>query len=168
MNKFSSATKIESKINSIQDLANQDDIAYGVLSSGTTYDFFREATIPLYQKMFQAMTNKQSYSTSTTAALQRVRSGGYAYLTDEPVLQYKHQRRPCNTFLLRNLLMAKGYGLGLQLNSEWTQLFSVRILKVSNTARYILLFLVSSVLFCILLQIKEALARESLEGQFLD
>ena len=80
--------------------------------------------------MFQRMTDKNSFSTSTTAAIERVRSGGYAYLTDEPVLQYKHQRRPCNTFLLGNLLMAKGYGLGLPLNSEWTQLLSVRILKV--------------------------------------
>ena len=127
---FVTATKIESKINSIQELANQDELSYGVLSSGTTYDFFREATIPLYHKMYQTMNSKNSYSKSTTAAIQRVRAGGYAYLTEEPVLQYIHQRQPCNTFLLKNLLMAKGYGLGLQVNSEWTQLLSVRILKV--------------------------------------
>ena len=76
------------------------------------------------------MTRKNSYAKSSTSAVKRVRQGGYAYLTDGPVLQYKHQRKPCNTFLLKNLLMAKGYGLGLPLNSEWTQLLSVRILKV--------------------------------------
>lgn len=124
------ATKIESKINSIEELAGQDELLYGVLSSGTTYNFFRESTIPLYQSMFKTMTRKSSYAKSSTSAVKRVRQGGYAYLTDGPVLQYKHQRKPCNTFLLRNLLMAKGYGLGLPLNSEWTQLLSVRILKV--------------------------------------
>ncbi len=68
--------------------------------------------------------------------------GGYAYLTDGPVLKYKHQRKPCNTFLLKNLLMAKGYGLGLQLRSEWTQLISVRILKVrSSNHSLVLLFI---------------------------
>ena len=127
---FVLATKIESKINSIEELAGQDELLYGVLSSGTTYTFFRESTIPLYQTMFKTMTRKNSYAKSSTSAVKRVRQGGYAYLTDGPVLQYKHQRKPCNTFLLKNLLMAKGYGLGLPLNSEWTQLLSVRILKV--------------------------------------
>ena len=46
---FVLATKIESKINSIEELAGQDELLYGVLSSGTTYNFFRESTIPLYQ-----------------------------------------------------------------------------------------------------------------------
>lgn len=78
------------------------------------------------------MTSKGTFAKSSTSAVQRVRNGGYAYLTDGPVLKYKHQRKPCNTFLLKNLLMAKGYGLGLQLNSEWTQLLSVRILKVCS------------------------------------
>ena len=129
------ASNIVSKINSLQDLANQDEIDYGIYYGGSTYKFFRNATIPLYRKMFETMKRKKSFATSSTEAVERVRRGGYAYMTDGPILSYKNKRQPCDTALLENLLMAKGYGIALQLNSEWTNLLSVSILQVSTCTR---------------------------------
>ncbi len=72
---FLSATKIESQINSLEDLADQDEMQYGVLQSGTTFEFFKEATIPLYKKMYKTMTSKSSFGKTTTKAVERVRKG---------------------------------------------------------------------------------------------
>ena len=60
----------------------------------------------------------------------KVRKGGFAYLTDEPYLDYYNKKSPCNTMMLKNLLEAKSYGIGLERNSDLTNQFSVEILKV--------------------------------------
>ena len=81
--------------------------------------------------MFSTMERKNSFAKNTKSAVARVRKGGYAYLTDDPILNYANKRKPCNTMLLRNLLQSQSYGLGLQQNSEWTNPISVKILNVS-------------------------------------
>ena len=120
---------METSIKSLEDLAKQDEIAYGVLEGGQTQSFFKKSKIPLYRKMFGQMQTRRSFSTSTTEAIMKVREGGYAYLTEHPMLSYHNQQRPCNTVLLKNLLEAKSYGLGLRIDSEWTNPLSVEILK---------------------------------------
>ena len=119
---------METSIKSLEDLAKQDDIAYGVLDGGQTQSFFKNSKIPLYRKMFGQMQTKQSFATSTSSAIKDVRRGGYAYLTEHPILSYHNQQNPCDTVLLRNLLEAKSYGLGLRIDSEWTNPLSVQIL----------------------------------------
>eukprot|EP00795_Rhopilema_esculentum_P009215 gene9215-16892_t len=121
---------METSIKSLEDLAKQDDIAYGVLDGGQTQSFFKNSKIPLYRKMFGQMQTKQSFATSTSSAIKDVRRGGYAYLTEHPMLSYHNQQSPCDTVLLRNLLEAKSYGLGLRIDSEWTNPLSVQILML--------------------------------------
>ena len=124
---------METSIKSLDDLAKQDSIAYGVLEGGQTQSFFKNSKIPLYRKMYGQMQTRKSFSTSTANAIVKVRQGGYAYLTEHPMLSYYNQQKPCNTVLLQNLLEAKSYGLGLRIDSEWTNPLSVHILNVSLT-----------------------------------
>ena len=121
---------METSIKSLEDLAKQDEIAYGVLDGGQTQSFFKNSKIPLYRKMFGQMQTKHTFATSTSSAIASVRRGGYAYLTEHPMLSYHNQQKPCNTVLLKNLLEAKSYGLGLRIDSEWTNPLSVQILMV--------------------------------------
>lgn len=77
------------------------------------------------------MKRGNTFVNSTKDGVARVRQGGFAYLTDEPYLDYYNMKDPCDTMMLKNLLEAKSYGIGLQRYSDLTNQFSVAILEVS-------------------------------------
>lgn len=119
-------------INSLEELENQNKTKYGVLSSGSVQKFFKESEDPLYLKMFSHMREHQTFVNATSEGVKKARSEDYAYITEQPYLEYYNQQKPCNTRLLNNLLQAKGYGIGLQQNSPYTNRISVAILVVSD------------------------------------
>ena len=124
------AKNAKSNINSLDDLANQNEIEYGVLKGGSLATFFEKSEVSIYSKMYQTMKRENNFVNSTKEGVARVRKGRFAYLTDEPYLDYYDKKSPCNTMMLKNLLEAKSYGIGLQRNSDLTNQFSVAILKV--------------------------------------
>lgn len=119
-------------INSLEELENQNKTKYGVLSNGSVQKFFKESEDPLYLKMFSHMREHQTFVNATSEGVKKARSEDYAYITEQPFLEYYNQQKPCNTRLLNNLLQAKGYGIGLQQNSPYTNRISVAILAVSD------------------------------------
>ena len=109
----------------------QKDIKYGVYKDGSLHDFFKNSYISPYKEMFFNMrTYEGAFVSSTRVGVDKVRQGNFAYLTDEPYLNYYNQKKPCNTRLVKGLLETKGYGIGIQRNSDLTNSLSVAILKV--------------------------------------
>ena len=94
--------------------------------------FFKESEDPLYLKMFSHMREHQTFVNATSEGVKKARSEDYAYITEQPYLEYYNQQKPCNTRLLSTLLQAKSYGIALQQNSPYTDRISVAILAVSN------------------------------------
>lgn len=127
---YFTAKNTKRSINSLSDLANQKEIDYGVLNGGSLYTFFSQSEVEIYEKMFNRMKSEATFVNSTKEGVQKVREGGFAYLTDGPYLDYYNSREPCNTMMLENLLEAKSYGIALQRNSELTNQFSVAILQL--------------------------------------
>ena len=82
--------------------------------------------------MYNTMKKGNTFVNSTKDGVAKVQEGGFAYLTDEPYLDYYNMKEPCNTTMLKNLLEAKSYGIALQRNSELTDQISVAILKVTR------------------------------------
>lgn len=119
-------------INSLEELENQNNTKYGVLSNGSVQKFFKESEDPLHLKMYSHMREHQTFVNATSEGVKKARSEDYAYITEQPYLEYYNQQKPCNTRLLNNLLQAKGYGIGLQQNSPYTNRISVAILAVSD------------------------------------
>lgn len=119
-------------INSLEELENQTEIKYGVLDNGSVQTFFKTSPEPLYRKMFSHMREHKTTVRSTAEGVEKARKEKYAYITEAPYLEYYNQQKPCNTRLLNNLLQAKGYGVGLQKNSPYTNQISVAILEVSR------------------------------------
>ena len=95
-------------------------------------NFFKNSEDPLYRKMFSHMREHKTAVKSTAMGVEKARTEKYAYLTERPYLEYYNQQKPCNTRLLNNLLQSKGYGIGLQKNSQYTNKISVAILQVSS------------------------------------
>lgn len=113
-------------------MENQSETKYGVLNNGSVQKFFQNSEDPLYMKMFSHMREHKTFVDATSEGVKKARSENYAYITEQPYLEYYNQQKPCNTRLLNNLLQAKGYGIGLQQNSPYTNRISVAILAVSD------------------------------------
>ncbi|XP_020899711.1 glutamate receptor 2 isoform X2 [Exaiptasia diaphana] len=127
---YFTAKNAKSTINSLEDLVSQDKVKYGVLNGGSLYTFFENSKVRTYKKMFARMKTLNTFVPSTKVGVNISRQGNFAYLTDQPSLDYYNQRKPCNTMLVKNLLDAKSYAIGLQRNSEWTNKISVTILEL--------------------------------------
>ncbi|KAK5970110.1 Ligand-gated ion channel [Trichostrongylus colubriformis] len=55
---FLTLEKMTPPIESVEDLANQNKILYGVVKGGSTAAFFEDSTVPLYKKMWDFMTDE--------------------------------------------------------------------------------------------------------------
>ncbi|KAM7434376.1 hypothetical protein ABFA07_015550 [Porites harrisoni] len=117
-------------INSLEALANQNEMKYGVMDGGSVKKFFETSENSLYRKMFSHMREYKTFVPNTTTGVKRAREENYAYITEYPYLEYHNQQKPCNTKLLNNLIQTKSYGLGLQRNSPYTNRITVAILKL--------------------------------------
>lgn len=122
--------RTEGTISSLEGLANQDKIRYGVMEGGSVQKFFETSEDSLYRKMFSHMREYKTDVNGTRAGVEKARREDYAYITEYPYLEYYNQQKPCNTKLLKNLIQTKSYGIGLQRNSPYTNRITVAILKV--------------------------------------
>nr|CDJ86996.1 Glutamate receptor and Ionotropic glutamate receptor domain containing protein [Haemonchus contortus] len=107
---FLTLEKMAPPIESVEDLANQNKIRYGVVKGGSTAAFFEDSTVPLYKKMWDFMQDEhnkflrdqasESVFVDTYAeGIERVRKskGKYAFLLEETTNNYEGGRKPCNT-----------------------------------------------------------------------
>ncbi|KAJ7387560.1 hypothetical protein OS493_000891 [Desmophyllum pertusum] len=117
-------------INSLEELESQKETKYGVLNTGSVKKFFENSEDPLHLGMFSHMREYHTFVNTTSEGVKKARNENYAYITEKPYLEYYNQQKPCNTRLLNNLLQAKGYGIGLQKNSPYTNKISVAILAL--------------------------------------
>jgi hypothetical protein len=123
--------KIESPIKSLDDLVYKSNLMYGMEKEGQNIDFLKASKQPIHKKMISHINEKDTAMTSSRAGVARARLGGYAYISETPILEYYNNQKPCNTMLVGDLFEVKSYGFGLTKNSEHTNALSVAILKVS-------------------------------------
>lgn len=135
-------------INSLDALADQNDIKYGVMDGGSVMKFFESSEDSLYRKMFSHMREYKTFVPNTKTGVEKARTDGYAYITEYPYLEYYNQQKPCNTKLLKNLIQTKSYGIGLQRNSPYTNRITVAILKVRLFNTLIVKILRTTAILC--------------------
>lgn len=130
---FLTVEKLVNPIESVEDLAAQTKIKYGVVKGGSTELFFRvdsfirhllfcipffffvfkESILPTYQKMWKFMDeNRDIFVTKNAEGIERVKAEPYAFLMESTTIDYTVQRE-CNLTQIGGLLDNKGYGIGL-------------------------------------------------------
>lgn len=124
---------------SVVDIANQDRIKMTSIRGGSFLNCLRKSDVPalqvIYQKMMAAnATDSDYFVTSNTEGMQRVRNGGVAMFM--PQLAVRHVRNSyCNLTQLGGLLNEMSYGIGLQKDSPYTELFSQTIMKLEDEGK---------------------------------
>ncbi|BFZ10283.1 hypothetical protein BsWGS_13322 [Bradybaena similaris] len=108
---FLTVERMVSDINSADDLAKQSRIKYGTFEGGATMEFFKNNRIATYEKMWQFMnkTPADSFVKNLTQAVERVKTGQYAYISESTTVEYVIHRN-CDLMKVGGLLDSKGYG----------------------------------------------------------
>ena len=90
---FLTVERMESPIESAEDLAKQTKIKYGCLESGSTRAFFRDSKIPTYARMASFMESQKPkvFTGSNNEGVKRVLEspGQYAFLMESNSISYQ-------------------------------------------------------------------------------
>ncbi|XP_021379128.1 glutamate receptor-like isoform X2 [Mizuhopecten yessoensis] len=129
---FLTVERMNTPIESAEDLAKQTNIQYGVLNAGTTKDFFKYSKVAIYERMWAYMTsaNPSVFVNNNTAGIGRVRSsnGKYAYLVESTMNEYTNMRKPCDTMKVGTNLDSKGYGIATPVGSPLRDRLTLAVL----------------------------------------
>ncbi|XP_071746528.1 glutamate receptor ionotropic, kainate 2 isoform X2 [Lepeophtheirus salmonis] len=131
---FLTVERMDSPIESAEDLAKQNTISYGSLRAGSTAAFFRDSKIPTYSRMWVFMdSDDKNFVKSNSAGVERVikENGKYAFLMESTTVEYIVERK-CDLTQIGGLLDSKGYGIALPPNSPFRTPISSAILQLQE------------------------------------
>ncbi|CAG0923707.1 unnamed protein product [Notodromas monacha] len=130
---FLTVERMESAIQSAEDLAKQTKIKYGSMGSGSTKAFFRDSKIETYQRMWNFMDSSRPtvFTKSNQEGVERVKAGGYAFLMESTSIEYVIEKH-CELMQVGGLLDNKGYGIALPPGSPYTSAISSAILQLQE------------------------------------
>ncbi|XP_051921872.1 glutamate receptor ionotropic, kainate 3 isoform X2 [Hippocampus zosterae] len=128
--------RMDSPMDSADDMAKQTKIEYGVVRDGATMTFFKKSKVSTFEKMWAFMSSKPSTSLvkSIEDGVQRVLKSDYALIMESATIDYV-TRRNCNLTQVGGLIDSKGYGIGTPLGSPYRDKISVAILNIMEDGR---------------------------------
>ncbi|PBC34948.1 Glutamate receptor, ionotropic kainate [Apis cerana cerana] len=139
---FLTVERMDSPIESAEDLAKQTKIKYGALKGGSTAAFFRDSNFSTYQRMWSFMDSAKPsvFTTSNVEGMERVikGKGSYAFLMESTSIEYVIERN-CDLTQIGGLLDSKGYGIAMPPNSPYRTAISGAILKLQEEGKLHLL-----------------------------
>ncbi|CAF0746219.1 unnamed protein product [Adineta steineri] len=128
---FLTVEKLVTPIESVEDLAKQQEIKYGSLLNGTTSAFFEKSNVTVFQHMWIMMQRSSSevFVTTNDEGVAKVRSskGRYAFFIESTKNEYVNERLPCDTMKVGSDLDSKGYGIATRLGSDLTEAIDIII-----------------------------------------
>ncbi|XP_050700937.1 glutamate receptor ionotropic, kainate 2-like isoform X2 [Eriocheir sinensis] len=132
---FLTVERMESPIESAEDLARQTKIKYGSLYGGSTWNFFSTSKLPVYQRMFSFMESQTPtvYTKSNEEGVKRVQKGDgqYAYMMESSSIEYITERF-CDLTQVGGPLDSKSYGIALPPGSPYRTLLNSAVLKLQE------------------------------------
>ncbi|XP_029070235.1 glutamate receptor ionotropic, kainate 1 isoform X6 [Monodon monoceros] len=133
---FLTVERMESPIDSADDLAKQTKIEYGAVRDGSTMTFFKKSKISTYEKMWAFMSSRQQTALvkNSDEGIQRVLTTDYALLMESTNIEYVTQRN-CNLTQIGGLIDSKGYGVGTPIGSPYRDKITIAILQLQEEGK---------------------------------
>ncbi|KAF3839380.1 hypothetical protein F7725_018097 [Dissostichus mawsoni] len=133
---FLTVERMDSPVDSADDIAKQTKIEYGVVKDGATMTFFKKSKVSTFEKMWAFMSSKPSTSLvkSIEDGIQRVLKSDYALLMESATIDYI-TRRNCNLTQVGGLIDSKGYGIGTPQGSPYRDKITMAILNILEDGR---------------------------------
>ncbi|KAM6910017.1 glutamate receptor ionotropic, kainate 3 [Xenentodon cancila] len=133
---FLTVERMDTPVDSADDIAKQTKIEYGVVKDGATMAFFKRSRVSTFEKMWAFMSSRPRTSLvkSIEDGIQRVLKSDYALLTESTTIDYI-TRRNCNLTQVGGNIDSKGYGIGTPLGSPYRDKISIAILSILEDGR---------------------------------
>uniref|UniRef100_A0A8C4F1G8 Glutamate receptor n=1 Tax=Dicentrarchus labrax TaxID=13489 RepID=A0A8C4F1G8_DICLA len=133
---FLTVERMDSHVDSADDIAKQTKIEYGVVKDGATMSFFKKSKVSTFEKMWAFMSSKPSTSLvkSIEDGIQRVLKSDYALIMESTTIDYITKRN-CNLTQVGGLIDSKGYGIGTPLGSPYRDKITIAILSILEDGR---------------------------------
>ncbi|XP_073524426.1 glutamate receptor ionotropic, kainate 1 isoform X1 [Phyllobates terribilis] len=133
---FLTVERMESPIDSADDLAKQTKIEYGAVRDGSTMTFFKKSKISTYEKMWAFMSSRQQTALvkNNDEGIQRVLTTDYALLMESTSIEFVTQRN-CNLTQIGGLIDSKGYGVGTPIGSPYRDKITIAILQLQEEGK---------------------------------
>ncbi|XP_028858328.1 glutamate receptor ionotropic, kainate 2-like isoform X1 [Denticeps clupeoides] len=133
---FLTVERMESPIDSADDLAKQTKIQYGVVEGGATMTFFQKTKISTYDKMWEFMNSRRQsvLVKSVEEGIQRVLTSDYAFLMESTTIEFVTQRN-CNLTQVGGLMDSKAYGVGTSMGSPYRDRITIGILQLQEEGK---------------------------------
>ncbi|XP_068998231.1 glutamate receptor ionotropic, kainate 3 [Embiotoca jacksoni] len=133
---FLTVERMDSPVDSADDIAKQTKIEYGVVKDGATMSFFKKSRVSTFEKMWAFMSSRPRTSLvkSIEDGIQRVLRSDYALITESTTIDYI-TRRNCNLTQVGGLIDSKGYGIGTPLGSPYRDKITIAILSILEDGR---------------------------------
>ncbi|XP_034410256.1 glutamate receptor ionotropic, kainate 3 [Cyclopterus lumpus] len=133
---FLTVERMDSPVDSADDIAKQTKIEYGVVKDGATMTFFKKSKVSTFEKMWAFMSSKPSTSLvkSIEDGIQRVLKSDYALIMESTTIDYI-TRRNCNLTQVGGIIDSKGYGIGTPIGSPYRDKITIAILSILEDGR---------------------------------
>ncbi|KAI8500286.1 Glutamate receptor ionotropic, delta-1 [Branchiostoma belcheri] len=138
---FLTVKRLKHPVTSLEDLASQTKVKYGIVNHGSLYDFFQSqvGTSSSYERLWHGMTAKpeDSFVSSLEEGMRRAKKGGYAFIVDGTYFVYEAMKDPdCALTMVGAPFLFGGYGIATRNGSQWAKKLSVgRILQLREMGR---------------------------------
>uniref|UniRef100_A0A663MSS2 Glutamate receptor n=1 Tax=Athene cunicularia TaxID=194338 RepID=A0A663MSS2_ATHCN len=124
---FLTVERMESPIDSADDLAKQTKIEYGAVKDGATMTFFKVRP----GRGFLPSSKPTALVKNNEEGIQRTLTADYALLMESTTIEYITQRN-CNLTQIGGLIDSKGYGIGTPMGSPYRDKITIAILQLQE------------------------------------
>uniref|UniRef100_A0AAX7VBT5 Glutamate receptor n=1 Tax=Astatotilapia calliptera TaxID=8154 RepID=A0AAX7VBT5_ASTCA len=133
---FLTVERMESPIDSADDLAKQTKIEYGVVEDGASMTFFKKTKISTYDKMWEFMSSRRHsvMVKNVEEGIHRVLTSDYAFLMESTTIEFVTQRN-CNLTQIGGLIDSKAYGVGTPMGSPYRDKITIAILQLQEEGK---------------------------------
>ena len=133
---FLTVETLERPIESVEDLAGQNEIGYGAVNGGSTSKFFAKSESDVYQRINAFMTGvhaDEMMMASNDDGVEKVEesAGKYAFFMESASIEYLVERR-CKLAQVGGLLDSKGYGIATKHGTPYKPLLDWGILQLQE------------------------------------
>ncbi|XP_070542726.1 glutamate receptor ionotropic, kainate 2-like isoform X2 [Ptychodera flava] len=132
---FLTVSRMDTSINSLEDLAQQSKIEYGTVEDSSLMRWFqrRAEQDELYSRLWSLMSTVKpsAWVHSPEQGYDRVLNENYAFFWDSPILDYTKQTR-CELMTVGKPFNLKGYGVATPRGAPYREEISVLFLKMQE------------------------------------
>jgi len=131
---FLTASRMQSPIESAEDLSKQTKIDYGCKEGGSTQAFFQTSNHSTYRRMWNFMESRKHqgvFPKDNNKGINMVKKGNFAFLMESTSIDYMVQR-DCELTQIGGLLDHKGYGIALRKRSPFRAPLSKSIVELNE------------------------------------